>query len=121
MIVGDHQAMRVSRHCARSLFRRSHCLLTLERWQIDAVLKIRGIRRLVITGCTTSTCVESTIRDAMFLDYSCVLLSDCTAEPLGAGLVRTNHEATLYVVEKRFGSISNSAEFLKIFAPTPNP
>ena len=43
---------------------------------LDATLKRSGIKYLIVTGCTTSICVESTIRDAMFRDYSCVLLKD---------------------------------------------
>ena len=38
---------------------------------------------LVFTGCTTSVCVESTLRDAFFRDYLCVLVEDCVAERPG--------------------------------------
>jgi ureidoacrylate peracid hydrolase len=38
---------------------------------LDAVLKQSSIKHLVVTGCTTSVCVESTIRDASFRDYQC--------------------------------------------------
>jgi ureidoacrylate peracid hydrolase len=48
--------------------------------ELDAVLKKASIKHLIVTGCTTSVCVESTIRDAFFRDYQCVLLSDCTSE-----------------------------------------
>jgi ureidoacrylate peracid hydrolase len=57
--------------------------------------------------------VESTLRDAMFRGYRCLLLSDCVAEPLGATESRTNHDASLLVIEKLFGWISSSQEFLK--------
>jgi ureidoacrylate peracid hydrolase len=67
----------------------------------------------VFTGCTTSVCVESTLLDAMFRGYRCLLLSDCAAEPLGADEVRSNHEATLLVIEKLFGWISSSREFIE--------
>ena len=40
---------------------------------LDSILQRLGIRHLIVTGCTTSICVEATIRDAMFRDYSCVL------------------------------------------------
>lgn len=79
---------------------------------LHATLKILGIKYLVVTGCTTSVCVESTIRDAMFRDYSCVLLADCTAEPVGFGLPRSNHEASLLLIERLFGWVSTSREFL---------
>ena len=46
---------------------------------LDRVLKDRDITHLVVTGWTTSVCVESTVRDAMFRDYHCVVLVDCTA------------------------------------------
>lgn len=79
---------------------------------LDAILKASGIRNLVFTGCTTSVCVESTIKDAMFRDYHCLLLEDCTAEAIGAGLPRSNHDATLLVVELLVGWVSDSAAFL---------
>ena len=81
---------------------------------LDATLKRLGARYLIFTGCTTSVCVESTIRDAMFRDYSPVLLADCTGEPIGYGLPRSNHEASLLlIVERNFGWVSISGEFIK--------
>ena len=80
---------------------------------LDSVLKSRGVRYLVFTGCTTSVCVESTVRDAMFRDYSCILLEDCCAEPIGFGLARSNHDASLLVIERLFGWVSNSEKFTK--------
>jgi ureidoacrylate peracid hydrolase len=85
--------------------------------QLDAVLKQNGIKYLIITGCTTSVCVESTIRDAMFRDYSCVLLADCTGEPIGHELPRTNHEASLLLIERLFGWVSRSDAFLSAITP----
>ena len=76
-------------------------------------LRQLGTTHLVVAGCTTSVGVESTIRDGMSLDYDCVLLGDCTAEPIGHGLPRSNHEATLLLVERLFGSVSNSEAFVK--------
>lgn len=78
---------------------------------LDDILRSRGIDTLVFTGCTTSVCVESTYRDAMFRDYRCLLLEDCTAEPIGAGLPRSNHDASLLVLEVLFGWIATSALF----------
>lgn len=73
--------------------------------ELDDVLRRLGVTDLLVTGCTTSVCVDSTVRDAMFRDYTCVVLEDCTAEPLGDG--RTNHEASLLVIETLFGWVSN--------------
>jgi ureidoacrylate peracid hydrolase len=74
---------------------------------LDATLRTRIVKYLIFTGCTTSVCVESTLRDAMFRGYSCMLLSDCTAEPIGS------HDASLLVIEKLFGWVATSADFLK--------
>ena len=76
---------------------------------LDASLRERAIDTLVFTGCTTSVCVESTLRDAFYRDYRCLLLEDCVAEPLGSDLARTNHEASLLVVERLFGWVGDSA------------
>jgi len=79
---------------------------------LDGILRGRGIRSLVVTGCTTSVCVDSTIRDAMFRDYRCLLLEDCTGEPLGAGNERGNHEASLLTIEVLLGWVGRSDWFL---------
>jgi ureidoacrylate peracid hydrolase len=80
---------------------------------LDARLKQMGIKHLIITGCTTSICVESTVRDAMFRDYLCVLLADCMNEPIGDNLARSNHEASLLSTEVLLGWVSSSDQFIK--------
>jgi len=82
------------------------------RTDLDDILRRRGIKSLVFTGCTTSICVESTVRDAMFRDYLSVLLSDCMSEPIGDGLSRNNHEASLLSVEVLLGWVSDSQRFI---------
>jgi ureidoacrylate peracid hydrolase len=78
---------------------------------LDAILRERGIKSLIFTGCTTSVCVESTLRDAFFRDYRCLLLEDCATEPIGGDLARSNHEATVLVIQTLFGWVSDSAAF----------
>jgi ureidoacrylate peracid hydrolase len=80
---------------------------------LDAKLRYLGIKYLIMTGCTTSICVDSTVRDAMFRDYLCVLLADCMNEPIGAGLTRSNHEASLLDAEVLLGWISSSDQVVK--------
>jgi len=82
---------------------------------LDATLKQLGVRYLIVTGVTTSICVESTVRDAMFRDYLCVLLRDCMSEPIGHDLPRTNHDASLLNVEVLLGWVSDSEQFVKAF------
>jgi ureidoacrylate peracid hydrolase len=81
--------------------------------ELDSILKSLGAKHLVFPGCTTSICVESTVRDAMFRDYQCVLLRDCMAEPIGNNLARSNHEASLLSIEVLFGWTASSDEFIK--------
>jgi ureidoacrylate peracid hydrolase len=80
---------------------------------LDAVLTRHGITSLIFTGCTTSVCVESTLRDAMFRDYQCLLLEDCTAEPIGSDSPRTNHDASVLVVQTLFGRTARSDDLLE--------
>jgi ureidoacrylate peracid hydrolase len=82
---------------------------------LDATLRKLKIKYLIITGVTTSICVESTVRDAMFRDYLCILLQDCMSEPIGHDLPRTNHDASLLNAEVLFGWVSDSERFLGAF------
>jgi ureidoacrylate peracid hydrolase len=88
--------------------------------ELDATLKKLRIKYLIITGCTTSVCVESTVRDAMYRDYSCVLLQDCMSQPtLGSSSPRTNHDASLVVAEVFLGWVSNSDQFMNALHVQP--
>lgn len=79
---------------------------------LHTTLQEYGIGTLVFVGGTTSVCVESTVRDAYFRDYRCVLLADCTTEPIGHGLPHTSHDATLRMVEVLFGWVTTSEHFI---------
>ena len=81
--------------------------------ELDEVLRGLAVTHLLVTGCTTSVCVESTVRDATFRDYTCVVLEDCTSEPLGT------HEASLKVIETLFGWVSSSHAVLGALAHQP--
>ena len=83
---------------------------------LDAALKDLGVSSLVFTGCTTSVCVESTLRDAFFRDYRCLLLADCCAEPIGHGSPGANHQASLLLIEVMFGWVSDSTTFIAALA-----
>ena len=86
---------------------------------LDSTLKQLHKKNLIITGCTTSICVESTVRDAMFRDYLPVVLEDCTAEPIGYNFPRSNHEASLLTIQTLFGWVSTSNEFIKAIQVRP--
>jgi ureidoacrylate peracid hydrolase len=79
---------------------------------LDSMLRTRGIRYLFLAGMATNVCVESTLREAFFLDYWPILLTDGA---LQAG-PRAAHEATVFNVENFFGWTLNSEDFLAAFA-----
>lgn len=84
---------------------------------LDSTLKQHGIKHIVVTGCTTSVCVEATVRDAHFRDYSCVLLADCMNQPtLPNSLPKTSHDASLVVTEAFLGWTSSSERFVTAMA-----
>jgi len=87
--------------------------------ELDSVLRSRHMNSLILTGVSTSICVESTLRDAMYRDYRCLVLSDCAAEPIGQDLSRSNHDASLLVVQTNFGWVSTSAEFIESLGGGP--
>jgi nicotinamidase-related amidase len=76
-----------------------------------ALLSARGVETLLFAGGTTTVCVESTLRDAMFLDYNCVLLADCTAD-LDDGL----HASAVARIDMFFGWVSSSTELTAALA-----
>jgi pimeloyl-ACP methyl ester carboxylesterase/nicotinamidase-related amidase len=62
-------------------------VVVLEHWEqsgfantdLDAQLKQRGIRKIILVGMVANTCVESTARFAMELGYHVTLIKDATA------------------------------------------
>ncbi len=69
------------------------------RTSLDAELQARGVRYLFFTGIATNVCVESTLRDAFFLDYWPILITDATMAAGPPGM----QEAALFNIESYFG------------------
>ncbi|MBN9204085.1 cysteine hydrolase family protein [Methylibium petroleiphilum] len=81
---------------------------------LDMLLRVRGIRNLLLAGITTDVCVHTTMRDANDRGYECLLLSDCTAAT-DAG----NHRAALHMVKMQggvFGAVASSTAVLETLA-----
>jgi nicotinamidase-related amidase len=74
---------------------------------LDMLLRSNGIRTVVVSGCTTEGCVESTARDAMFNDYYVVIAEDCVASD-----DRAQHDASLFLMRHRF-DIAGSDELVR--------
>jgi nicotinamidase-related amidase len=71
---------------------------------LDLLLRSNGIETVVVSGCTTEGCVESTARDALFNDYYVVIVEDCVASDDQA-----QHEASLLLMRNRF-DVASSAD-----------
>ena len=78
---------------------------------LEAMLKRRGIRTLVITGVATNICIDSTLRDAFLRDYYVVVPADCVGSAN-----RPLHEATLQNVNFLFGDLTGGEEIAGIWA-----
>jgi nicotinamidase-related amidase len=64
---------------------------------LEMLLRSNGIQTVVVGGCTTEGCVESTARDAMFNDHYVVVASD------GVGSDdRAQHDASMLLMRHRF-------------------
>jgi nicotinamidase-related amidase len=77
---------------------------------LDMLLRSNGIESVVVTGCTTEGCVESTARDALFNDYYVVIVEDCVASD-----DRAQHEASLLLMRHRF-DMAGSEEVLRVWS-----
>jgi nicotinamidase-related amidase len=78
-------------------------------WGTNLALLLRsnGIKSVVVCGCTTEGCVESTARDAMFSDYYVVLATDAVGSD-----DRRQHDASMYLMAHRF-DLASSEEIRK--------
>jgi ureidoacrylate peracid hydrolase len=83
---------------------------------LDEVLRDRSITSLIFTGCTTSVCVESTLRDASYRDYRALMLEDCCAEPARPGTDDFNHARSVALVEGLWGWVGRSGDLLDAMA-----
>ncbi len=79
---------------------------------LDVKLRMLGIEQVLISGCNTEFCVETTIRDAYYRDLDVVVLRDCVASP------RLDfHEDTLRKVETYFGAVITLDELQSVVIP----
>lgn len=76
---------------------------------LDLLLRSNGIESLVIAGCTTEGCVESTARDALFGDYYVIIPEDCVASDS-----REQHDASLLLMRHRF-DVLHSEEVARVW------
>jgi nicotinamidase-related amidase len=64
---------------------------------LQLLLRSNGIKTVVVGGCTTEGCVESTARDAMFNDQYVVIAEDCVGSD-----DKEQHDASMLLMRHRF-------------------
>jgi nicotinamidase-related amidase len=64
---------------------------------LELLLRSNSIKTVVVGGCTTEGCVESTARDAMFNDLYVVIAADCVASD-----DHEQHDASMLLMRHRF-------------------
>lgn len=75
---------------------------------LDTILKTFNIKYLAFVGVATNICVEAAIRDACYLGYFPILISDAVA-PAGPPYTQ---EATIYNVKLCFGWVATAADLV---------
>ena len=76
--------------------------------QLDTILRNMGVNCLLFAGVNTDVCVMTTLQDAQFAGYGCVMIEDCcgtTSPPFCS-------EAAVWQVENIYGFVSDSRTIL---------
>jgi ureidoacrylate peracid hydrolase len=84
--------------------------------ELDSILRHRGITTLLFAGVNIDRCVFSTLQDANFLGYDCMLVED-SCETVSPDFVR---DAVLYLVRLLHGVVATSDAILTA-AGQPGP
>lgn len=83
--------------------------------ELDSILRQQGITTLLFAGVNTDRCVFSTLQDAAFLGYDCVLLSDACSTPSAAYVTRAVH----FLVQQLHGFVAEGSTLLTALPAGP--
>ncbi len=85
--------------------------------ELDSILRLRAATTLLFAGVNTDRCVFSTLQDAGFLGYDCVLLGDACGTPSPTYVTRAIH----FIVQQLHGFTARSAELIAALAALDTP
>ena len=83
--------------------------------ELDSILRQRCATTLLFAGVNTDRCVFSTLQDAGFLGYDCVLLEDACSTPSPAYVSK----AIYFIVQKLHGFTALSTDLITALAALP--
>ncbi len=75
--------------------------------ELDSTLRNMGRSSLLFTGVATNICVESSLRDALSLDYYVTLVEDCCA-----AFTNEAHNGAIRNVKQQFGIVTTSFDIM---------
>jgi nicotinamidase-related amidase len=78
--------------------------------ELDLILRSNGIESVLVAGCTTEGCVESTVRDIGMRDYTAIVLKDCVQSD-----VQELHEASMLVMGAYRAEMATSTEIIEFW------
>ena len=91
-----------------------HRYASFHNTDLDTVLRVNGIRTVVLTGVVTNVCVETTAREAFVRDYYVVMVDDgCAA------YVKEDHVQTMRNIDRFFGEVSTIEDLSGLWKGKP--
>ena len=85
--------------------------------ELDSILRQQGVTTLLFAGVNTDRCVFSSLQDAGFLGYDCVLLSDACSTLSPAYVSKAIH----YIVQQLHGFVASTQALLPALISLSKP
>lgn len=85
--------------------------------ELDSILRQQGITTLLFAGVNTDRCVFSSLQDAGFLGYDCVLLKDACGTPSPVYVTRAIH----FLVDKLHGFVGTAEALIPALKVSSTP